>query len=81
MLQGAKHLIRQAVDAELQELLGKFKHCCTQDGKAAVVRNGYHPELSPSNRHWSGFREGTEGALKGRRGGGFSLGAGTALCP
>ena len=26
LLQGAKHLIRQAVDAELQELLGKFKH-------------------------------------------------------
>ncbi len=45
LLQGAKQLVHQAVDAELHELLRQFEHCRTQGGKAAVVRrNGYHPE-------------------------------------
>jgi transposase-like protein len=41
---GARQLIHQAVEAELQELLES--HCARQtaDGKAGVVRNGYHPE-------------------------------------
>ncbi len=44
LLQGAKQLVHQAVDAELHELLRQFEHCRTQDGKVAVVRNGYLPE-------------------------------------
>jgi transposase-like protein len=41
---GAQELIRQAVDAELQELLASHAARVTDAGRAAVVRNGYLPE-------------------------------------
>lgn len=41
---GARQLISQAVEAELQELLAAHTDRRTSDGKAAVVRNGYLPE-------------------------------------
>jgi putative transposase len=41
---GAQQLIRQAVEAELQELLVQHSERRTADGKAGVVRNGYLPE-------------------------------------
>ena len=41
---GAKDLIHRAVELELQELLSEHAFKRTGDGKAAVVRNGYHPE-------------------------------------
>ena len=41
---GAQALIRQAVDAELQELLASHAARVTGAGRAAVVRNGYLPE-------------------------------------
>jgi putative transposase len=41
---GARQLIRQAVEAELQELLEHHAGRRTADGKAGVVRNGYLPE-------------------------------------
>jgi putative transposase len=41
---GAQELIRQAVDAELQELLASHATRVTDVGRAAVVRNGYLPE-------------------------------------
>lgn len=41
---GAEQLIYRAVDAELQELLGMYSEQKTEDGRAAVVKNGYHPE-------------------------------------
>ena len=41
---GAKRLIHRAVDEELQELLSGYSGLKTEDGRAAVVRNGYHPE-------------------------------------
>jgi transposase-like protein len=41
---GAKQLIQQVVEEELQVLLEQYQGCLTEDGKAAVVRNGYHPE-------------------------------------
>ena len=40
---GAQHLIRQAVQAELEGLLLQHANRVTMDGKAAVVRNGYLP--------------------------------------
>lgn len=40
---GADRLIYQAVEAELQELLAEHGERRTEDGKAGVVRNGYHP--------------------------------------
>jgi putative transposase len=40
---GAKNLIAQAVDAELQELLNQYSHL-QLDGRQAVIRNGYLPE-------------------------------------
>jgi putative transposase len=37
---GAQQLIRQAVEAELQELLAQYSERRTAAGKAGVVRNG-----------------------------------------
>lgn len=42
--QGAQQLIRQAVEAELEELLAQYAGQTDRDGRAAVVRNGYLPE-------------------------------------
>ena len=42
--QGARQLIMQGVEAELGEFMKPFKDRQTQDGLAAVVRNGYQPE-------------------------------------
>lgn len=41
---GAKRLIRQAVETELQELLSAHGDRVSDDGKAGVVRNSYLPE-------------------------------------
>lgn len=41
---GARQLIQQYVDAELQELLAQHRSCLTETGKPSVVRNGYLPE-------------------------------------
>ena len=41
---GAQQLIEQAVQAELDELLGSYCGIRTAEGHAGVVRNGYHPE-------------------------------------
>lgn len=41
---GATQLIYRAVDAELQDLLSEYSEYKTEDGRAAVVRNGYQPE-------------------------------------
>ena len=41
---GAQDLIGQAVELELAELLAQYSNCRTSEGKAAVVRNGYHPQ-------------------------------------
>ena len=40
---GAEQLVYQAVEAELQGLLAEQSERRTEDGKAGVVRNGYHP--------------------------------------
>jgi len=44
LLTGARQLIMQAVEAELEELLSHHSAQRTTDGKAGVVRNGYLPE-------------------------------------
>lgn len=41
---GARQLIQQAVEAELQELLSSVNERRLPDGRAEVVRNGYLPE-------------------------------------
>jgi len=41
---GAQDLIGHAVELELAELLARYSDCRTGEGKAAVVRNGYHPQ-------------------------------------
>jgi transposase-like protein len=41
---GARQLIHQAVEAELEEFLGQFAGQRTDTGQANVVRNGYQPE-------------------------------------
>lgn len=42
--QGAQELIRQAVEAELAELLAQHAGQRDAKGRAAVVRNGYLPQ-------------------------------------
>lgn len=42
--EGAQNLIAQAVEAELQTLLERHADKRTEDGRLAVVRNGYLPE-------------------------------------
>jgi putative transposase len=41
---GAQKLLQQAIEAELHELMQEFEHHRLDDGRAAVVRNGHHPE-------------------------------------
>ncbi len=41
---GAKHLIQQAIEAELGELLARYEGEVDAQGRRAVVRNGYLPE-------------------------------------
>jgi len=41
---GARQLIQQAVEVELQEMLEGYSGRRTEDGRAGVVRNGYLPE-------------------------------------
>jgi putative transposase len=42
--QGARQIIAQAVEAELQEFLGHYQDLKDAQGRQAVVRNGYLPE-------------------------------------
>lgn len=42
--QGAKQIIQQAVEAEMQALLSSYAHVATIGGQRVVVRNGYQPE-------------------------------------
>lgn len=42
--QGAKRLIQQAIEAELEEMLERYRDQRDEQGRAAVVRNGHHPE-------------------------------------
>ncbi len=41
---GAKQLIAEAVQAELDELMTKYDGQKTADGRQRVVRSGHHPE-------------------------------------
>lgn len=41
---GAQRLLMQAIEAEIEDYLAPFADLKTEEGKAAVVRNGYHPE-------------------------------------
>lgn len=38
--EGAQRLLKQAVEAEVQEFLGDCAGRCDEQGRAAVVRNG-----------------------------------------
>ena len=42
--EGARKLLAQAVESEVQELLAQYEGDRTECGHAAVVRNGYLPE-------------------------------------
>ena len=41
---GARQLIYEAVEAELEEFISQFKDRQLENGRAAVIRNGYQPE-------------------------------------
>jgi putative transposase len=42
--QGAQRIIRQALEAELTEVMTNYAHVTTMGGQQVVVRNGYQPE-------------------------------------
>ena len=42
--QGARQIIQQVVEAEMQVLLSSYAHVTTTGGQQVVVRNGYQPE-------------------------------------
>jgi putative transposase len=42
--EGAQRLVAQAVQAEFEEFLGRFEGERLEDGRWAVVRNGFQPE-------------------------------------
>ena len=44
LLRGAQDLIQLAVKAELAAVLSQYADAKTPEGRAAIVRNGYHPE-------------------------------------
>ena len=41
---GARELLQKAIEAELSTFMEGFQDRCLDDGRAAVVRNGYLPE-------------------------------------
>ncbi|MCB1696788.1 MAG: IS256 family transposase, partial [Halioglobus sp.] len=41
---GARQLLQQAIEAEVQELLAAHSDRLLEDGRAGVVRNGHLPE-------------------------------------
>ena len=41
---GAQQLLKQAIELEIQEYMTPYAELKTCEGKAGVVRNGYHPE-------------------------------------
>ena len=43
---GARQLLQQAVEAELESFLERYRDVQLTDGRQAVVRNGYQPERS-----------------------------------
>ena len=52
---GAKRLIQQAIEAELADLLAQYAGQLDEQGRRAVVRNGYLPEqvsLRSRERFW-----------------------------
>jgi len=42
--QGARKIIQQAIEAEVESLTSTYAHVSTMDGQGVVVRNGYLPE-------------------------------------
>jgi len=49
--QGARDLIAKAVEAELATFLAQYADTTLDDGRQAVVRNGYLPGAYRADRH------------------------------
>lgn len=60
---GARQLIEQAVEMELQELLAAHAGRLLADGRAGVVRNGYLPEREITGVK---FKDGIEATQPGQ---------------
>ncbi len=78
--EGARKLLAEAVESEVQELLAKYQDWRTESGHAGVVRNGYLPErelqtgLGPIRVRIPKVRSKTGEAVS------FQSGAGAAIC-
>ena len=76
--EGAQQLIAGALQAEVEEFLSRFAGKRDEFGRAAVVRNGFHPQRS-ADGPGAGRCSGAEGQVAYRRSGGVSLLAGAAV--
>ena len=46
--QSARSAIESALKAEIEEFMKDLKHLTLEDGKAQIVKNGYHPQRNIS---------------------------------
>ena len=58
MRQGARTLLQQALEAEVQSLTTSYANVTTIDGQRVVVRNGYQAGAQYSDGSWSSAGEG-----------------------
>ena len=77
---GARQLLQEAIEAEVQELLTTHSDRVLEDGRAGVVRNGHLPRTRHSDRDWSGYRADSQGTGQDGRACDLSLCLGTAVC-
>ena len=75
---GARQLLQEAIEAELQELLATHSDRVLEDGRAGVVRNP--ARTRHSDRDWSGYRADSQGTGQDGRACDLSLCLGTAVC-
>lgn len=77
---GARQLIREAVEAELAELLAHHGNVRLLNGRRAVVRGRLPARARGAHRRWSGARAHSEGARPLGRARQVQLQPGAALC-
>jgi hypothetical protein len=76
---GAQQLIATAVEAEFVSYLAQFAGLRTEEGHAAVVRNGHHPARPLLDGHWPCERTDSQSSIQRRHSSDISFGASSTL--
>ncbi len=63
---GARQLIQQAVEVELQELLGEYAQRRTEDGRAGVVRKWVSAGTGAADGRWPCHGADSQGSVQDR---------------